>query len=104
MQQAFGAYGPVAIAAIQTVFEGQRTNREDRIPEIRERYGLEIPIGHDAGDPDADGPERWPATMRGYRTGSTPWLVLIDPTGTVVFDGFHVDRVKMIDFLKERVA
>ena len=104
VQDAFGANGDVAIAAIQTVFEGHSTNREDRIPEIRERYDLEIPIGHDAGDPDGEGIARWPSTMRSYRTGGTPWLVLIDPAGRVVFDGFHLDSSKLIDFLAEQIA
>ena len=104
VQEAFGADGDVAIAAIQTVFEGHSTNREDRIPEIRDRYDLKIPIGHDAGDPDGEGTSRWPSTMRLYRTGGTPWLVLIDPAGQVVFDGFHVDKKKLIDFLAEQVA
>ncbi|MDC0434369.1 redoxin domain-containing protein [bacterium] len=104
VQDAFGAHGDVAIAAIQTVFEGYSTNREDRIPDIRERYDLEIPIGHDAGDPDGEGIARWPSTMRNYRTGGTPWLVLIDPAGNVVFDGFHLDRNRLIDFLAEQIA
>jgi len=104
VQKAFGADGEVAIAAVQTVFEGHGTNREDRIPEIRERYALEIPIGHDAGDPDADGEERWPTTMVRYRTGGTPWLVLIEPGGTVVFDGFHVDSAKLIDYVARQIG
>ena len=104
VQDALGANGDVAIAAIQTVFEGHSTNREDRIPEIRERYGLEIPIGHDAGDPDGEGIARLPSTMRNYRTGGTPWLVLIDPAGRVVHDSFHIDSDRLINFLVEQTA
>lgn len=104
VQDAFGANDNVAIAAIQTVFEGHSTNREDRIPIIRARYGLEIPMGHDEGDPDGSGSSRLPSTMRSYRTGGTPWLVLIAPDGQVVFDGFHVDQNRLIDFIAAQIA
>lgn len=104
VQDAFGANDKVAIAAIQTVFEGHSTNREDRIPSIRARYGLEIPIGHDEGDPEGSGSSRLPSTMRLYRTGGTPWLVLIAPNGQVVFDGFHVDQNQLVDFIAAQIA
>lgn len=101
VQQAHGHHPDLALAAVQTVFEGFGSNTLDKIPEIRERYGLTMPIGHDAGDPKG---ERLPSTMRNYRTGGTPWLVLIDPAGRVVFDGFHVDSAKLIDWLGERLS
>ena len=101
MQEAFGEHPKVALAAIQTVFEGFSTNGASRIAEIRERYALTMPIGHDAGDPDGD-PR--PSTMRLYRTGGTPWLILIDPDGLVVYDGFHVDRAALVDYVAEQIA
>jgi len=101
VQDAYGDHPRVSLAAVQTVFEGFGTNTRDKIPEIRERYGLSVPIGHDAGDPDGD---RLPVTMRRYRTGGTPWLVLIDPAGQVVFDGFHADPDTLIDWLGERLG
>lgn len=104
VQDAFGTSDDVAIAAVQTVFEGHSTNREDRIPIIRARYGLEIPIGHDEGDAQGSGTSRLPSTMLSYRTGGTPWLVLIAPDGQVVFDGFHVDQNKLIDFIAAQIA
>lgn len=101
MQEAFGEHPKVALAAIQTTFEGFSTNDASRIAEVRERYALTMPIGHDAGDPDGD---HRPSTMRLYRTGGTPWLILIDPGGTVVFDAFHVDRDKLVDYVGEQLA
>ena len=29
--------------------------------------------------------------LRGYRTGGTPWFIVIDPQDRVVFNDFHVD-------------
>ena len=103
MQKAFGDHPKVALAAIQTVFEGFGTNVASRLPEIRERYALTMPIGHDAGDPDGEGLEKLPTTLWRYRTGGTPWLVLIDPRGTVVFNDFHVDRERLVAWLEERL-
>jgi len=41
----------VAIAGIQTVFEGFSTNTQDAVRELQLKYELPIPMGHDAGDP-----------------------------------------------------
>ena len=41
--------------------------------------------------------------MRSYRTGGTPWHVFIEPGGRVIFDGFHVNTDKAIEFLERQV-
>lgn len=71
--------------AIQTVFEGHAENTEARLREEQRRYGLGIPFGHDAGDV-----RRLPSTMHDYRTGGTPWFVVIDASGRVIADGFSL--------------
>ena len=41
--------------------------------------------------------------MRNYRTGGTPWTIIIDKRGMVRFNNFHIqaeDAVKIIDALK----
>lgn len=101
VQEAFADNDRLAIAAIQTTFEGFSTNTAEKIPEIRERYGLRMPIGHDAGHPDGD---HLPATMRDYRTGGTPWLVLVNPAGTVVYNGFHANADRLIEFLDSQIG
>ena len=58
-------------------------------------------MGHDPGNSETH--ER-PQTMRKYRTGGTPWLILIAPEGQVVFNSFHVNKDKLIEFVKEQVA
>lgn len=91
----------VAIAGIQTVFEGFAVNTVDKLREIQLQYDLRIPMGYDAGDADGD---RHPSTMRNYRTGGTPWMVLIDPGRTVVFNGFSIYSDQAIEFLSEQTA
>jgi len=91
----------VAIAAVQTVFEGYSSNTRDAVRKLQLRYELPIVMGHDPGNEDT---REVPSTMRNYRTGGTPWLVLINPEGVVVFDGFHVDSEKLIDYVAEQVA
>lgn len=101
LQEAFSDNDGLAIAAIQTTFEGFSTNTAAKIPGIRERYGLTIPIGHDVGDPSG---EHRPQTMIDYRTGGTPWLILINPAGVVTHNGFHADPDRLIEFLRSQIA
>jgi len=74
----------VAFVAVQTVFEGFHTNTFERAKEVAERYELEIPVGHSGEDGQRS------ELMTRYRTGGTPWVVIIDKEGVVRFDGFHV--------------
>ena len=78
----------VAFVAVQTVFEGHEVNTADRAVASVEQHSLgTIPVGHDV-DP-AGGP---PSMMRLYRTGGTPWTVIIGPERRVCFDGFQIDE------------
>jgi len=58
-----------------------------------------MPMGHDPG-PDGDSPK----TMLSYRTGGTPWMILIAPDRQVIFNDFGIDADKAIDFLVEQTA
>ena len=89
----------VAFVAVQTVFEGFSTNTFAKAKAVAEKFELSIPIGHTAGNQQNHTPE----LMRNYRTGGTPWTVIIDPDGQVRFNGFHIteeDAVQLIDALK----
>lgn len=72
-------------AVIQTVFEGVEENTVERLREEQLRYGLHLPFGHDA---PREG-EHYPTVMEDYGTGGTPWFILIDPKGSVLFSHFH---------------
>ncbi len=91
----------VAIAAIQTVFEGYQTNTVEDVRKLQLRYELPVVMGHDPGDPDND---KSPITMREYFTGGTPWLILINPDGMVVFNHYHADPEKLIAYVTEQLA
>ena len=45
-----------------------------------------------------------PAIMRDYRSGGTPWTVIIDPAGKVVFNNFHIDAEPATAFMKMLLA
>lgn len=74
----------VAFVAIQTTFEGFHVNDMEGARKMAERYGLTIPVGH-------SGSRRVPSGfMRRYRTGGTPWVVLLDREGVVRYNDFHI--------------
>jgi thiol-disulfide isomerase/thioredoxin len=86
----------VAFIAVQTTFEGFDTNTPKAAKETADRYGLSIPVGHSGA---SDQPSQ---VMRRYRSGGTPWTVIIDREGTVRFNDFHIKpeaAVKLMDRL-----
>jgi hypothetical protein len=38
--------------------------------------------------------------MTNYKTGGTPWFILIDKHDNVVYSDFHLNPVTAIEFLK----
>lgn len=101
LHEEFGSDPKVALLAVQTTFEGHYTNTEDKLRKNQLEYGVPIPMAHDAGAGD----KRLPRTMTLYRSGGTPWKVIIDKKGTVVFNGFHSDpdqAIKVIRALAEK--
>ena len=91
----------VKLLAVQTVFEGFFANTEEKVRETQLRYQLPIKMGHDPGDPNGD---HRPVTMRRYRTGGTPWMIVIDPSGTVVYNEFSLNADRFIEFLNQQLA
>ncbi len=86
---------------LQTVFEGFGINTVDKMREIQQTYSLSIKMGHDRGDPDGD---HLPATMRRYRTGGTPWVVIISPERQVIYNDYHIDADRFIEFLTTKIG
>ena len=84
----------VVFAGIQTVFEGHFTNTVDKVREIQLQYDLQLPMGHDPGEN-----KRRPRTMVDYRTGGTPWMILIDPDRRVIFNDYSINENQAIAFL-----
>ena len=74
----------VAFVAVQTTFEGFHTNTAPKALATARQYNLSIPIGHSGND------GRRSLIMSDYRTGGTPWTVIIDRSGIVRFNDFHI--------------
>lgn len=82
--------------AIQTVFEGHHANTPEAMREHQAKYDLGIPFAHDAG---ANSPKTISSFMQQYRTGGTPWFVIIDPQDIVIFNDYHLNPDKALKFL-----
>ncbi len=91
----FEGHEGVAFVAIQTVFEGFHANTADDGSETVAGYGLDIPFGQAEGSHSAT-----PGFMRSYRTGGTPWTILIDREGVVRFNGFSFDSGQAIEAIE----
>ncbi|MGW5580385.1 peroxiredoxin family protein [Micromonospora chokoriensis] len=95
--RAKGLIEAVKFIVVQTAFEGFGVNTAEKTREVAAQYDLsDISLGHDAGNP--------PALMADYRTGGTPWTVIIgpEPERIVRFNDFHLDSssaVTMIEHL-----
>lgn len=87
----------VAFVAIQTVFEGFSANPPSKVSEMAKRYGFSFPMGHSGSKGKRS------VLMRNYRTGGTPWTIIIDQEGLVRYNDYHIkpeQAVKLIDSLK----
>lgn len=80
-------------AVVQTVFEGAEQNTRDRLREMQLKYGINLPFGHDVASGDAE----YPTVMEDFRTGGTPWFILIDPKGEIIFSDFRLNPEQMIE-------
>ena len=83
----------IAFVAVQTTFEGYSINTFDKAKTTMEQYQLTIPTGQ-SGDREAGS-----KLMRNYRTGGTPWTIIIDKAGVVRYNNFHIDPDKAVQFL-----
>ena len=88
--------------SIQTVFEGSWINTKGKMQTIQDKYDLhDIVMGHETGK---EHPSGHPSTMVNYRSGGTPWAVMIDPKGTVIFNDFSINPEAAINHVKKEIA
>ena len=99
--QAFKNEKRVIFLAVQTVFEGFDYNSQDKLRKNQLEWSLKIPMAHAAGNPQTQG---IPAIMSKYRSGGTPWTVLIDPKGNVVYNHFHLQPPQAIAMIEELLS
>jgi thiol-disulfide isomerase/thioredoxin len=86
----------VGFAVVQTVFEGFDQNTFERLRENQKRYGLELLFGHDAVGGQHS------SVMEDYRTGGTPWFILINGEKEVVFSDFHINADRLIEYMQPK--
>jgi thiol-disulfide isomerase/thioredoxin len=91
VQDHFADDDRVVFVALQTVFEGFEVNGPDEALASVNKHGLSVPVGHDPGR-DGHGSD----VMRSYRSGGTPWTVVIDQANVVRFNGFQADPGDLI--------
>lgn len=98
-----GLADSVSFVVVHTVFEGHDQNTSERAVESMQQHGLtDLPVGHDSGEP--------PHTMADYRTGGTPWTVLIgapdDRPGErpVLAAGFQADPEVVVPAMERLLA
>lgn len=86
----------VVLLAVQTTFEGHFTNTAEKLRKNQLKYDLPISMAH---DPGIEG-QRLPETMLKYRSGGTPWTVVINKEGQVVFNQFNIAPDQAIDLIR----
>jgi thiol-disulfide isomerase/thioredoxin len=75
----------VAFIAIQSVFEGFSANTFARAGEVAQQYKLTFPVGH-SGNNGVRSP-----LLKSYRSGGTPWTIIVDRDGVVRYNDFHIE-------------
>ncbi len=74
----------VVFVAVQTSFEGHQVNTFERAKEVAAQYNLKIPVGQSGSLGKKS------TLMQQYRTGGTPWTIIIDKQGVVRYNDFHI--------------
>jgi len=95
MMELFADEPRLAFVTVQTVFEGFDTNTLDAARKVAEKYQLDIPVGHDPGVQQSGS-----VLMPSYRTGGTPWTIVIDRDRRVRFNGFQADVEMLAEGIK----
>ena len=88
----------VEFVVIQSTFEGHSTNTAAKLKPVAAKYKLPIPFGQSRGSRGT------PEIMQKYRTGGTPWSVIIDKQGKVQFNDYFItadNASSIIDGLKK---
>ena len=81
----FGSNDGVAFIAVQTAFQGLTDNTVDKIAIAAKEFDLDIPIGHTVKTPE------FPTVNGAYKTGGTPWWVIVDKAGIVEYNGHYLN-------------
>lgn len=95
--EAFRGSKLISFAVVQTVFEDFEHNTYEQMLADQRKYALPIPFGHDESEGRVGASS---VLMKRFQSGGTPWFIVIDPSGVVVFNGFRLDAEALIANLK----
>lgn len=87
--------------AVQTTFEGYSINTLDKAKATMARYNLSIPTGQSGSEATRS------RLMQAYRTGGTPWTIIIDKSGVVRYNDYFITpqrAISVIEVLKDRAS
>jgi hypothetical protein len=101
LTETFEGNPEVVFLAVQTVFEGYSYNTEAKLRNNQLKYKVKIPMAHAAGNPESHSP---PEIMRNYRSGGTPWTVIIDPDGWVTYNHFHIEPISAVALIEKLLS
>ncbi len=93
----FEGQDEVVFLSIQTAFEGERTNNKSKLKKLQKKYKLNIPFGQDQSSVNTAND---PSVLYLYRTGGTPWFIVIDKEGKVVYNDFQIHSRRAIDLVE----
>ncbi len=94
----FGDRDELAFLAIQTPFEDFSDNTETKLQPTADEFGLDIPFGHLAKTPG------FYSINVAYKTGGSPWWVIVNPEGIVDYNGFYLNPEVAVENLEKILA
>ena len=91
----------VKFLAVQTVFEGYNFNSQAKLRKNQLKYDVAIPMAHAPGNRQT---HEIPSIMRNYRSGGTPWTVIIDKKGEVIFNNFQIESPQAVALIERLMS
>ena len=92
----------VLVLSIHTVFEGHDHQTPERLREFIDLWAIEHPVGVDSYAKEGD---EMPVTMKRYRTGGTPHVVIVDKQGRLRFSHFGSFNEEVVEsFIDQLLA
>ncbi len=91
----------VVFWAVQTVFEGYSINSQAKLRKNQLKYDVKIPMAHAPGNNET---HEIPQIMRDYRSGGTPWTVIINQKGKVIYNHYHIELNQAVTLIEQLLS
>ena len=99
-EEIYGGRDDVVVVSMHTVFEGHDVQTPRALRRFVADHGIEHPVGIDNYRPDD---REVPETMKRFRTGGTPHVVIVDREGKIRFSHFGVFDAAPVEAFIERL-